>query len=367
MGSSNQTFNELLALAAENGASDVHVKSGKPAILRIEGRLQEVEMDKITEDQALDFLESVLPETFKAHWDEEGQVDFGHTVPGMGRFRVAAFRQRGTVSIVFRYVKNEIPTFADLNLEAPVLTKICKARDGIVIVCGATGSGKSSTLASMLNWMNSHIEKHVITLEDPMEYNFQDEKCVFNQREIGVDAVSYSLGLKSALRQDPDVILIGEMRDKNTFETALAAAETGHVVLTTLHSINVHQAVIRLFEFFPPDQQEQMRRQIAGAIRAIICQRLIPAMEGGGRVPAVEILIGDSVSRNVIQEGQFEKLNSIMDGGGESGSRSFNKDLFRLIKAGKISKADGLLHSPNPKALEMNLKGIFQSEGGIIG
>ncbi len=367
MGMGNQIFNELLGLAAENGASDVHVKAGKRAIFRIEGRLEEVEMEPISEDTALDFLDAVLPDTFKAHWEEEGQVDFGHSITGVGRFRVAAFRQRGTVTIVFRYVKSEIPTFDTLNLEAPVLTKICKSRDGIIIVSGATGSGKSSTLAAMLNWMNGHVQRHVITLEDPMEYNFSDDHCMFNQREIGIDAVSYSLGLKSALRQDPDVILIGEMRDKNTFETALAAAETGHVVMTTLHSINVQQAVIRLFEFFPPDQQEQMRRQVASSIRAIICQRLVPAMEGGGRVPAVEILVGDSVSRNVIQEGQFNKLNSIMDGGGESGSRSFNKDLFRLIKAGKISKADGLAHSPNPKALEMNLKGIFQSEGGIIG
>ncbi len=363
----NQIFNDLLRLAADNGASDVHVKSGKPALLRIEGKLQEVEMDRITEDQALDFLDTILAESFKARWEEEGQIDFGHTVGGIGRFRVAAFRQRGTVTIVFRYVKNEIPTFESLNLEAPVLTRLCKARDGIIIVSGATGSGKSSTLAAMLNWMNGHVQKHIITLEDPMEYNFPDKECVFNQREIGIDAVSYSLGLMSSLRQDPDAILIGEMRDKNTFETALAAAETGHLVMTTLHSINVHQAVIRLFEFFPPDQQEQMRRQVASSIRAIICQRLVPALEGGGRIPAVEILVGDSVSRNVIQEGNFEKLNSIMDGGGESGSHSFNKDLFRLIKAGKISKSDGLAFSPNPKALEMNLKGIFQSEGGIIG
>ncbi len=363
----NQLFNDLLRLGADNGASDIHVKAGNPALLRIEGRLEEVEMDKISENQALDFLESILPETFKTRWEEEGQVDFGHSLSGAGRFRVAAFRQRGTVTIVFRHVKNQIPTFESLNLEAPILTKLSKARDGIIIVSGATGCGKSSTLAAMLNWINGHMGKHVITLEDPMEYNFQDQRCVFNQREIGIDALSYSLGLKAALRQDPDLILVGEMRDKMTFETALAAAETGHLVMTTLHSINVHQAVIRLFEFFPPEQQQQMRRQVASSIRAIVCQRLVPAIEGGGRVPAVEILVGDTVSRTVIQDGNFEKLNSILEGGGESGSRSFNKDLYRLIKAGKISKADGLEHSSNPKALEMNLKGIFQSEGGIIG
>ena len=364
---SQQLVNELLKLAVENGASDIHIKSGKPALLRISGHLKPVEMDPITNEEAKAFVEASIPKRFAHHWEEDGQIDFAYTTGNLGRFRVNAFRQRNTVSIAFRHVNSRIPSFNDLNLDGQILEKLCKPRDGIILVCGATGAGKSSTLASMLNWINHHREAHVVTLEDPIEYNFNDEKAVFNQREIGIDTANYSLGLRAALRQDPDVIFVGEMRDRVTFETALSAAETGHVVYSTLHAVNVQQALMRLFEFFPPEQQEQMRRQIAESVRAVICQRLVKAMEGGGRLPALEVLVTDSVARNVIQEGQFEKINSILEVGGESGSQSFNRDLLRLIKAGKISKQEGLSASPNPKALEMNMKGIFLSEGGILG
>lgn len=364
---SQQLFNELLQLAVENGASDIHIKSGKPALLRISGELKPVEMDPVSNEDAKSFVESSIPERFRKVWEDEGQIDFAYSPGGLGRFRVNGFRQRNTTSIAFRYVQSKIPSFSDLNLDGPLLERLCRFRDGIVLMCGATGSGKSSTLAAMLNWVNLNRDDHVVTLEDPIEYNFQDEKSVFNQREIGIDTLNYAVGLRSALRQDPDVIFVGEMRDRVTFETALSAAETGHLVFSTLHAVNVHQAVMRLFEFFPPEQQEQMRRQISESIRAVVSQRLIPAMEGGGRLPVVEILVSDSVARNVIQEGEFSKIPAILEGGGESGSQSFNRDLFRLIKAGKISKKDAMETSSNPKALEMNLKGIFLSSGGIIG
>jgi twitching motility protein PilT len=364
---SHQLVNELLKLAVENNASDIHIKAGKPALLRISGQLKPVQMDPISNEEARAFVEASIPQRFLHMWEDEGQIDFAYSTGNLGRFRVNAFRQRNTVSIAFRHVHSAIPTFRDLNLNGEILEKLCRPKDGIVLVCGATGSGKSSTLAAMLNWINHHRESHVVTLEDPIEYNFLDGKAVFNQREIGIDTANYALGLRAALRQDPDIIFVGEMRDRVTFETALSASETGHLVFSTLHAINVQQALMRLFEFFPPEQQEQMRRQIAESIRAVICQRLVRAMEGGGRLPAMEVLVTDSVTRNVIQEGQFEKINSILEAGGESGSQSFNRDLLRLIKAGKISKAEGLSASPNPKALEMNMKGIFLSEGGILG
>ncbi len=364
---SQQIVNELLKLAVENGASDIHIKSGKPALLRISGSLQEVEMDPISHESVKSFIDTVLPERFLRIWEEEGQVDFAYSPGGLGRFRVNAFRQRGVGSIAFRHVQSKIPTFSDLNLDGQLLERLCRFHDGIVLMCGATGAGKSSTLAAMLNWVNHNRDAHIVTLEDPIEFNFTDEKSVFNQREIGIDTSSYSLGLRAALRQDPDIIFVGEMRDRVTFETALSAAETGHLVFSTLHAVNVHQAVMRLFEFFPPEQQAQMRRQISESIRAVIAQRLVRAMEGGGRLPALEVLVTDSVARNVIHEGQFAKIPSILEAGGESGSQSFNRDLFRLLQAGKISKADALATSSNPKALEMNLKGIFLSEGGIIG
>ncbi|HLS29096.1 MAG TPA: PilT/PilU family type 4a pilus ATPase [Opitutales bacterium] len=364
---SQELVNELLKLAVENGASDIHIKSGKPAMLRISGTLQEVEMDPISAEVARDFVESMIPERFFKVWEEEGQIDFAYSPEGLGRFRVNGFRQRNTTSIAFRHVQSQIPTFEDLNIDRALFEPLCKHRDGIVLMCGATGAGKSSTLASMLNWINDNRDCHVVTLEDPIEYNFVDNKAVFNQREIGIDTSEYRLGLRAALRQDPDIIFVGEMRDRVTFETALSAAETGHLVFSTLHAVNVHQAIMRLFEFFPPEQQEQMRRQVSESIRAVVAQRLIKAMEGGGRLPVVEILVSDSVTRSVIQEGDFSKIPSILEAGGESGSQSFNRDLFRLLQAGKISKSDALATSSNPKALEMNLKGIFLSEGGIIG
>ncbi|MGE9294760.1 MAG: type IV pilus twitching motility protein PilT, partial [Puniceicoccales bacterium] len=209
-------------------------------------------------------------------------------------------------------------------------------------------------------------DKHIVTLEDPIEFNYTDKKSVFNQREIGIDAPTFELGLKAVLRQDPDVILIGEMRDKSTFETALHAAETGHLVFGTLHAGSAQQAVQRLFEFFPVEQQHSMRRQIASTLRGTITQKLIPGIEGG-RVPCVELFVVDSLARNVIEDGEFQKINAVIDGGDETGSKSFNRDLYRLIKAGLVSKADGLAASPNPKSLEMNLKGIFLSTGGLVG
>ncbi|PTY02714.1 twitching motility protein [Opitutaceae bacterium EW11] len=354
-----EIFNELLKLAVESGASDVVVKSNKPGYVRLSGRLKPVDMDPIAGTEAQAFVDDHVPRVFKTVWENEGQIDFAYTAENVGRFRVNAFHQRGTVSIVFRHIKSRIPTFEDLNLDPDPLLHLAKAKDGILLVCGATGSGKSSTMAAMLNWVNHNFDKHIVTIEDPIEYTFQDDKSVFNQREIGLDVPSFALAIRSVLRQNPDIILIGEMRDKETFETAIAAAETGHLVITTMHAATVAQSLTRLFEFFPPEQQLQARRQIAGSIRGIICQKLIPALEGGGRLPSNEILNCDATIKTLILEGQFEKIQGLLESTGDSHTYSFNRDLYRLIKAGKISKGDGLRFSPNPQALEMNLKGIF--------
>lgn len=361
------TFNSLLRLAVENGASDVHIKTNKQACLRLHGTLQPVDMDPLGADIVQGFVDQTCPDQFLDRWRDDNQIDYCYDLEGTGRFRVNAFHQRGTVSVVFRHVKDKPPTFAQLNHESDVLIRLCKENDGIVLVCGATGSGKSSTLAAMLNWINHNEEVHVVTLEDPIEFTYSDVRAVFNQREVGIDAPTFMHGMRAVLRQDPDIILIGEMRDQTTFETALSAAETGHLVFGTLHAANAQQAVQRLFEFFTPEQQISMRRQIAGALRATITQRLIPKLEGAGRVPAVEIFVVDALGRRIIEDGQYEKIPSVIEAGKESGSKSFNQDLYRLIKAGLITKADGLANSPNPKALEMNLKGIFLSQGGIVG
>jgi len=354
-----EIFNDLLKLAVESGASDIVIKANKPGYVRISNRLKPVEMDPITSQEAQAFVDEHVPEIFRKRWDELGQIDFAYASDGIGRFRVNAFHQRGLVSIVFRHIKSRVPNFEDLGLNGEPLLKLANAKDGILLICGATGSGKSSTMAAMLNWINQNMDKHIITIEDPIEYTFQDDKSLFQQREIGLDVPTFELAIKSVLRQNPDIILIGEMRDRETFETAISAAETGHLVFSTMHAATVAQSLTRLFEFFPPEQMAQARRQIAGSIRGFICQKLIPSLEGGGRVPSNEVLNTDATIRNLILEGQFDKITSLLEGGIDGNSYSFNKDLYRLIKGGRISKADGVRFSPNPQQLEMNLKGIF--------
>jgi twitching motility protein PilT len=362
-----ELFNNLLQLAVENGASDVHIKTNKPAFLRLHGHLEPVDMDNMTHAQITRFVEASCPAQFYDRWTDENQVDYSYKVDDLGRFRVNAFYQRGTPSMVFRHVKDRPPTFEQLNHDPEVFRKVCTFKDGIALVCGPTGSGKSSTLAAMLNWINHQYDKHIVTLEDPIEFNYSDVKSVFNQREIGIDTPSFGHGIRSVLRQDPDIIMIGEMRDAETFNTALSAAETGHFVFGTLHSANAQQAVQRLFEFYPTTEHLGLRRQVAESLRATITQRLVPALEGEGRLPVVEIFVVDGLGRSVISDGTFEKIPSVIEAGKENGSKSFNQDLYRLVKAGKITKQTALGHSPNPKALEMNLKGIFLSSGGIVG
>ena len=362
-----EIINSLLQLAIDNGASDIHLKSGKPAFLRLNGHLEQVDMDPLNEEQIFEFVEATVPQQFYDGWKRNGQIDYSYTIEhnGSGRFRINGFHQRGTPSVVFRYVNDTPPTFEQLHLDTNIFTKLADAKNGIVLTCGPTGSGKSSTLAAMLDHINLNHDKHIITLEDPIEYTYTDKKSIINQREVGIDTPSFALGLKAALRQDPDVILIGEMRDLETFETAMHASETGHLVFGSLHASSAQQAVQRLFEFFPFDQQDVMRRQIAYSLRATITQKLIPTLEGDSRVPAVEVLMVDALARTVIQEGHFEKIPRVIENSDE-GSLSFNADLLRLITSGRISKQDGLRNSPNPEALEMNLKGIFLSSGGII-
>ena len=350
---------DLLKLAVESGASDIVIKSEKPGYVRIGGRLRPVEMDPISCEHAQAWVDEHVPRIFKDKWDKDGQVDFAYSSDDVGRFRVNAFHQRGLVSIVMRHIKSRPPTFEDLKIESETLIKMAQAKDGILLVCGATGSGKSSTMAAMLNWINQNMDKHIVSIEDPIEYTFSDDKSLFQQREIGLDVPNFEMAIKSVLRQNPDIILIGEMRDKETFETAISAAETGHLVFSTMHAATVAQSLTRLFEFFPPEQIAQARRQIAGTLRGFICQKLIPALEGGGRFAAHEILMADATVRNLILDGHNDKIQQLLEASSDSGSKSFNKDIYRLIKEGKISKADGLRFSPNPPALEMNLKGIF--------
>ena len=368
MGTSvTETINALLRAAKNAGASDIHLKSARKPVMRLHGELKDMENTAdLSADVLLGFVKESCPAMFYEKWQRDNQVDYSYTPGDVGRFRVSAMLQRGAPTIVFRHVKEEIPSFEALHHDEKILKELCALNDGIVLLCGPTGSGKSSTLAAMLRHVNETTSSHIITLEDPIEFSYRDDKSIFNQREVGIDTPSFPEGLKVALRQDPDIILVGEMRDRATFETALIAAETGHLVFSTLHASNAQQAVQRLFEFFDPAEQLSRRRQIASTLQATITQKLITKISGG-RVPAVEIFRMDLLGKRVIEAGEFEKIPAVIEAGKEVGSKSFNADLYRLIQAGIITKATGLEASPNPKALEMNLKGIFLSQGGLVG
>lgn len=360
-------INDLLRLAVEHGASDIHLKTGRPALFRVDGALVAAEMSPLTAEQILAFVDATLPALFRAGWQSDHQVDyaFDRLADGRGRYRVNAFQQRGTPSAVLRLVKSAPPSLAEINLD-PSFAQLAEFGDGIVLICGPTGSGKSSTLAALLRHLNETADKHVVTLEDPVEYLFRDERCSFSQREVGIDVPGFAPGLRAALRQDPDVVLIGEMRDRETFETALQAAETGHLVLATLHAGTAQQAVQRLFEFYTPEELVSARRTIASCLRAVVVQSLVPRADGLGVLPACEVFRVDPLARRILAEGQFEKVPDLVEAGKESGSRPINTDLCALIRSGKVAKAAGMACSPNPKALDMLLSGIQTSGGRIV-
>lgn len=358
------TFEALLKLAVENGASDIHIKTGKSAILRIDGSLEEVEMPPFTAEMIKEFIHEILPAQMVDSWKKKMQADFGYHLEGVGRFRINAFHQRSTPSIVFRHIKNMIPSFADLHLPASKLKRFCEKKSGLLLICGPTGSGKSSTMAAMLNYVNENFDKHIVTLEDPIEFFYTDKKSMFNQREIGLDTPNYREGMRAVLRQDPDIILVGEMRDADTFETAMRAAETGHLVIGTLHAGDAKQAIQRLFDYFPSDQQEMMQRQISSCLLGIISQMLAPSSSGQGRYPVQEYLIVNSLVQDFILKGEFSKIPAVIES--DSECQTYNGNLLTLVEAGNITKETALKFSPNPKQLEMNLKGIFLNQGGIV-
>ncbi len=354
----------ILKYAVNVGASDIHLKPNKQPILRVSAQLVHVEADAPTDSDMIKIAQLIVPEFLRERFNHDREVDFSYFVPEIGRFRTNIYTQRGQVNVAMRYVKSKVPNFNALNLPE-VLKKLAMSERGIILVAGATGSGKSTTLACMLEYVNSHDKCHIITMEDPIEYVFEDKQCIINQREVGLDTMSFGAALKNVLRQDPDVIMVGEMRDAESFSAAITAAETGHLVMTTVHSNNATQTIVRVLDFFPMEEREQILRALAGCLTAIICQRMIPAREGGA-VPAVEILINTPVVRKLLEEQKLEKLSSALEAGSDDGMQSFNQSIYKLIKAGMISEEDGVLKSSNPDQLRMNLKGIFLDESRRI-
>jgi twitching motility protein PilT len=357
-------INELLKKAVQMGASDLHLKVGSPPIVRINGELSTLSGEKrLTSEDTKNIVSSVLNDAQKEVFKRKNDIDISYSIPGFGRFRCNAYVQRGTISIVFRVIPMKILDLEQLHLP-PVLKKIALEPRGLILVTGTTGSGKTTTLASMIEYINLNRTNNIITIEDPIEFLHRDKSSIISQREIGTDTESFSQALRAALRQDPDVILVGEMRDFETIQTALIAAETGHLVLSTLHTVDATETVNRIISVFPPYQHKQVRIQLASVLRAIISLRLIPRADGNGRVPAVEILIGTSTIRDCIQDPDKTRLipDFIAKGYSQYGMQTFDQSLFDLYKKGYITYEDALQRASNPDDFVLKVKGI-QSTG----
>ena len=352
--------NDMLKIAVERGASDLHLKAGSYPMMRIRGELTPVSQDRrLDREEMVAIANTVLPTAVRERFKESHEVDLAYSVAGLGRFRCNAFQQRGTVSMTFRVIPIRVLTIPELMLP-PVLTKIAQEERGLVLVTGTTGSGKSTTLAAIIEEINSNRTLNIMTIEDPIEYLHRDKRSIVGQREVGIDTPSFAQALRSALRQDPDVILVGEMRDHETVETALLAAETGHLVLSTLHTLDAAETINRIVAVFPPHQQQQVRLQIASVLRAVISQRLIPRADGKGRVPAVEVMIVTPFIRDCIVDKDRTHLirGAIAQGTSQYGMQSFDQSIYFLYEQKLITKDEALRWASNPDEFKLRLQGI---------
>jgi twitching motility protein PilT len=352
--------NDLLKIAVESGASDLHLKVGSYPMMRLRGTLTPASEEKrLDHEDMVAMAAAVLPTGHREKFKENHEVDLAYSVAGLGRFRCNAFQQRGTVGMIFRVIPMKVASIDDLTLP-PVLKKIAAEERGLVLVTGTTGSGKSTTLAAMIDEINSTRTAHVMTVEDPIEYLHRDNRSIVNQREIGVDTHSFSHALRSALRQDPDVILVGEMRDFETIETALLAAETGHLVFSTLHTLDAAETINRIIAVFPPHQQKQIRIQLASVLKSVISQRLIPKADGKGRAPAVEVLISTAFIRDCIMDKEKTHLipGAIAQGTSQYGMQTFDQSIFSLFEQGLISYEEALRWASNVDEFKLRVQGI---------
>ncbi len=352
--------NELLKEAHGQGASDLHLKVGSHPILRIDGELGPLSTEKrLSQEDTLKMAFTVMSPGQREIFKKRNDIDLAYSVPGLGRFRCNIFIQRGTVGLVFRVIPMRIPTIEELLLP-DIIKKIAMEARGLILVTGTTGSGKSTTLAAMIDHINTSKTDHIMTIEDPIEYLHRDKRSIVNQREIGSDTESFSKAMRAAMRQDPDVILVGEMRDFETIQTALTAAETGHLVLSTLHTSDAAETVNRIISVFPPYQHKQVRIQLASVLKGIISMRLVPKTDGKGRVPAVEVLIATATIKDCILDADKTKSinDAIAQGTLHYGMQTFDQSLFNLFKSGLISYEEALRRATNPDDFALKVKGI---------
>ncbi|MBS33837.1 MAG: twitching motility protein [Verrucomicrobiales bacterium] len=360
-----ELFHKILNTAVEGGASDVHIKADAPVVYRISSQLVETEMAQQPKEEWLqNIIDNIVPEHFKPRLEEDREIDFSYHVPGIGRFRTNCFQHLGKWCLAMRYVVAEVPKIENLGLPE-IIKSIAEEHRGIVLVAGTTGCGKSTTLAGMIDHINSTQKRHIITMEDPVEYVFEDNQSIIEQREVGLDTPSYGHSLKHVMRQDPDVIMVGEMRDATSFRAAMSAADTGHLVMSTLHTIDAPQSISRVLDFFPAEERESIRKQMLGTLKAIIVQRMT-VRKDGGVIPAIEIMINTPTVAKLINENRLEKLHAAIETGTDDGMQNFNQSLFQLVKDDIITKEEALEKATNAQALEMNFKGIFLSEGSRI-
>jgi len=353
-------IDDLLRAATQFGASDLHVKAGSQPYMRIGGELRPIiDAPRLTQEDTLDMAFSMMSNRQKQRFKEMNEADIAYGVSGLGRFRANVFQQRGSVGMVLRVIPDKVRSLAELGLP-PVIEKISDEQRGLILVTGTTGSGKSTTLAAMIDYMNATRGGHIITIEDPIEFLHRDKKSFVTQREVDVDTRSFAEALRGALRQDPDVILVGEMRDHETIETALTAAETGHLVLSTLHTLDATETIRRIVSSFEPHLQKSVRIQLAGILRAVVSQRLVRSAAGAGRVPAVEVMVSTALIRDyVINEEKTSQIrDAIAAGTSQYGMQTFDQSLFNLHESGLITMEEALRGASNPDEFRLRLSGI---------
>jgi twitching motility protein PilT len=353
-------INDLLKMAAQKGASDLHMKVGSQPVMRLNGALVELaEGERIGVEDVIKVCKSVMNPNQLENFKKNNDLDFAYSVPGLGRFRANAFVQRGAIGFVFRLIPMKIPSFEELGLPGAV-AKLALSERGMILVTGTTGSGKSTTLASMIDYINQNKTSNIITIEDPIEYLHRDKRSLINQREVGSDTRAFNVSLRSALRQDPDVILVGEMRDPETIETAMSAAETGHLVMSTLHTTDTTETINRIISAFPPHQHKQVRMQLSTILKGVISMRLLPRTDGKGRVPAVEVLLATSIIRDCILDETKTKMirDYIEKGKLHYGMQTFDQCLLDLYQGGKVTYDEALKSATNVEDFKLKVKGV---------
>jgi len=354
----------ILKSMADSGASDIFFKVGSPVYFKIDGLLRAQGSESLSEKDIIKMLDEILNDDQKKNFDKEREIDLAVSFEGLGRFRGSFFHQSGMPGAVFRHIKEKIQTFEELNLPVKVLTKLALERRGLMLVTGSTGSGKSTTIASLIEYINQNELSHIVTIEDPIEFTFKDKKSMIEQRELGSDTPSYVEALKHVMYQSPDVIFIGNIRDQDTMTAAMNAAETGQLVVSTIHSINATQTVERVVNFYPPHQHEEIRMELSLLLKGVISQRLIPIKDGKGRLPACEVMLLTPTISALIREGKTNELVQYVDEGASLGMQTFDQCLARLCLENKITVEEARKFCDSESVLELSLKGIKRTERG---